>query len=127
MAKRICIIEDDESIQDILKIILENAGYETCIFSDGIPIMENNYTLPDLFLLDKQLNGFDGLTICRYLKNNKSTKKIPVIMMSAFPNVEELSLGAGANSFIEKPFSMNLLLKTIKAHLPKQPAEKIAV
>ena len=125
MAKRICIVEDDEDIQDILKIILQNAGYETVIFPDGLPIMENNYVLPDLFLLDKQLQGFDGLIICEYLKTDSRAKDIPVVMMSAYPHVKELALCAGANSFIEKPFAMSLLLKTVKMHLQKQKAEHI--
>ncbi|SRR6266487_4772057 len=125
MSERICIIEDDESIQDILKIILQNAGYETIIFPDGRAIMENNYTSPDLFLLDKQLPDFDGLIICEYLKTHELTKNIPVVMMSAYPNIKELALCAGANDFIEKPFAMSLLLKTIKTHLQKQTAEHI--
>jgi DNA-binding response OmpR family regulator len=122
MGQRICIIEDDESIQDILRIILQNAGYETVIFADGHPIMENNYPFPDLFLLDKQLPDLDGLIICEYLKSNSHTKEIPVVMMSAYPNVKELALCAGANDFIEKPFAMSLLLKTIKTQLQKQTA-----
>ena len=122
MGQRVCIIEDDESIQDILRIILQNAGYETIIFADGHPIMENNYSFPDLFLLDKQLPELDGLIICEYLKSNSHTKEIPVVMMSAYPNVKELALCAGANDFIEKPFAMSLLLKTIKTQLQKQTA-----
>ena len=122
MGQRVCIIEDDESIQDILRIILQNAGYETIIFADGHPIMENNYSFPDLFLLDKQLPDLDGLIICEYLKSNSHTKEIPVVMMSAYPNVKELALCAGANDFIEKPFAMSLLLKTIKTQLQKQTA-----
>lgn len=125
MGKRICIIEDDESIQEILQIILHNAGYETDSFSDGESILQNEYTLPDLFLLDKQLHGFDGLNVCEFLKINKTTRDIPVIMMSAYPNVKELALNAGANGFIEKPFAISVLLKTIKGHLQKQKAEHI--
>ena len=126
MAQRICIVEDDESIQDILKIILQNAGYETIIFPDGHPIMENNYSFPDLFLLDKQLQDIDGLIICEYLKSNNHTKEIPVVMMSAYPNVKELALCAGANDFIEKPFAMSLLLKTIKTLLQRQTVEYVS-
>jgi len=125
MAQRICIVEDDESIQDILRIILQNAGYETIIFADGHPIMKNNYSFPDLFLLDKQLPNIDGLVRCEYLKRNSHTKEIPIVMMSAYPNVKELALCAGADDFIEKPFAMSLLLKTIKTQLQKQTAEHV--
>lgn len=120
MAERICIVEDDESIQDMLKIILQRAGYELHIFPDGKAIMENNYILPDLFLLDKQLpGGIDGLDICRYLKTNNDTREIPAIMVSADPNIEMLSKEAGADGFVEKPFTMALLLKTIKTLIQK--------
>jgi DNA-binding response OmpR family regulator len=123
MAQRICIIEDDESIQDVLNIILKRAGYETNIFSNGKAIIENHYTTPHLFLLDKQLSGIDGIGICRHLKNNRNTKGIPVILMSAFPDIEELSIVAGADGFIEKPFQVETLLSTIRKHLQTPVAD----
>jgi len=117
VSDRICIIEDDEGIQDVLKIILRNEGYETTAFTNGEAIMENNYIQPDLFLVDKQLPGIDGLIICEYLKSKRETKDIPVVMMSAHPNVKKLALCAGANDFIEKPFSKSVLLQIVKVHL----------
>jgi DNA-binding response OmpR family regulator len=125
MALTICIIEDDEGIQDVLKIILNRAGYETEIFFDGKAIFEDNYTTPNLFLIDKQLSGADGLTICRHLKDDRNTKSIPVIMMSAYPNVKEFSVLAGANDYIEKPFKVETLLETIRKHTQKQVPVKI--
>jgi len=124
MATRICIVEDDESIRDILKIILRNAGYETDFFSDGTAILTNTYAHPDLYLLDKQLQGFDGLNICEFIKLNEGTRKIPVIMMSAYPNVGELALAAGANGFLEKPFTIHALLNAISSLLLHETAEQ---
>ena len=117
MGLTICIIEDDEGIQDVLKIILNRAGYDTDVFSDGTAIFDNNYTFPDLFLIDKQLSGADGLTICRHLRDDRNTRSIPVIMMSAYPNIREFSILAGANDFLEKPFKTETLLATIKKHI----------
>ena len=119
MEQMICIIEDDESIQDVLKIILNRAGYETKIYSDGKAIMQNDYPLPDLFLIDKQLPEIDGLAICKHLKENASTSRIPVIMMSAFPNAKQLSVLAGADDFIEKPFQLEKLLLKIRNYAVK--------
>jgi DNA-binding response OmpR family regulator len=116
MALTICIIEDDEGIQDVLKIILNRAGYETEIFSDGKAIFEDKYIIPDLFLIDKQLSGTDGLTICKHLKDDRDTKAIPIIMMSAYPNIKDFSILAGANDCIEKPFKVETLLATIRKH-----------
>ena len=117
MEKVICIIEDDEGIQDVLRIILQRAGYVTSIFFDGQAVMENNYDVPDLFLIDKQLSGMDGLDICRHLKADHSTSSIPVIMMSAYPNIRQLSKESGANDFIEKPFRVQELLSIIKKNI----------
>ena len=120
MEKAICIIEDDEGIQDVLRIILQRAGYGTCIFSDGQAVMENDYNVPDLFLIDKQLAGMDGLDICRHLKADDSTSSIPVVMMSAYPNLKQLSKESGANDFIEKPFRVQELLTIIEKNISSE-------
>lgn len=89
------------------------------IFSNGIPLLKNNYEIPDIFLLDKQLAGSDGLEICRYLKSRDETKSIPVIMISATPGIKEMAKEAGADDFVEKPFIMTNLLNKITAALEK--------
>lgn len=127
MEPKICVIEDDEGIQDVLKIILKKAGYQATVFGNGEAIMENRYKTPDLFLLDKQLPGIDGLAICKHLKDDSSTSSIPVIMMSAYPNLRELAIMARADDFIEKPFTIESLLATIKKHMPKEAARSGAV
>ena len=120
MERTICIIEDDDGIQDVLRIILNRAGYEVVIFSDGKAIMEDDFVSPDLVLLDKQLPDIDGLTICRHLKADPDTATIPVIMMSAYPNAGELSKDSGADDFIEKPFQIETLLATIKKYITSE-------
>ena len=123
MQKKILVVEDDDSIQDILMIILRKAGFTVNILANGKPIIEGNYDLPDLFLIDKQLSGVDGISLCRLLKKNSNTKKIPVIMMSAYPNIGELSMAAGADGFIEKPFEVEKLLASINKQIrERQPA-----
>jgi DNA-binding response OmpR family regulator len=125
MVAKLCIIEDDEGIQDVLKIILKKAGYQIDVLPDGNSIMEDHYSTPDLFLIDKQLPGPDGVVICRHLKQDEATASIPVVMMSAYPNIAEFSALAGADAFIEKPFKVENLLSTIKKHLP-QPVPVLA-
>jgi DNA-binding response OmpR family regulator len=120
MDNKILIVEDDEGIMDVLKIILRRAGYETISFSNGEVLMQDEFENPNLFLLDKQLSGDDGLDICRHLKENNDTKNIPVIMISANPQIGPLSIEAGADDYIEKPFNIELLLTTIKNHIEKK-------
>lgn len=117
MSKKIYIVEDDESIRELLSMVLRNAGYEIKLYPMGNEIKKNNNPSPDLFLLDKQLPDIDGMDICRYLKSNQQTKKIPVVMISASPQLDLLSKEAGADGFIEKPFSLSTLLTTVSSIL----------
>ncbi len=114
MVQRICIIEDDEGIQDVLTIILQRSGYDICVFAEGTTVMRPGFQMPDLFLIDKQLPDTDGLHVCRFLKQSPLTAHIPVVMMSAYPNARQLSRDAGADDFIEKPFQLDHLLATVK-------------
>ena len=114
MIKKILVAEDDLGLQDVLKIILENAGYDVQIFSKGELIMQRKFSIPDLFLLDKQLSGIDGIDICKFLKAHPTTRHIPVVMISANPNIAELATSAGADNWIEKPFEVKALLEMVR-------------
>jgi DNA-binding response OmpR family regulator len=113
MKKRILITDDDEGVQDIFKLIFERAGYDVEIHGEAASILENDYNYPDLFLLDRQLSGQDGLKVCRFLKSQTVTKHIPVIIVSATPGIGKLAQEAGADDFIEKPFQMKELLSVV--------------
>jgi len=114
---RILIVDDDEGLREIYKIILEKAGYEVYSCSDGRDILANNAPVPDIYLLDKQLCGTDGLDICRFLKSQASTRHIPVIIISASTDMQQPIKNAGADAFIEKPFEIKQLLETIARHI----------
>ena len=87
-------------------------------------ILHNKFTLPDIFLIDKQLSGTSGLDVCRFLKKQNSTRQIPVIMISASPDIGKLSQEAGADNFIEKPFNVKDLLSMINRYiLPNEVKE----
>jgi CheY-like chemotaxis protein len=110
--KKIIFADDDPTIQDVINLIFEGQ-YEVTVFSSGERLLKNDFEPPDLFLLDKQLSGMDGLDICRFLKSQESTKRIPVIMISATPNIMDTAKAAGADAAIEKPFPINELRKMI--------------
>lgn len=112
--KRIIIVDDDLAIQDALRIMLESNGYITTLLSSGETLLLNSFELPDLFILDKQLPGVDGLDICRHLKAGKITRHIPVLVLSASLHIAPLAGAAGANDFLEKPFRMKILLETVQ-------------
>ncbi|MBE7172935.1 MAG: response regulator [Williamsia sp.] len=114
MKKRILITDDDLGIQDVLRCILEMAGYEVMITDSGDKILENCYELPHIYLLDKQMAGMDGADLCKRLKSAESTKGIPVIMVSATPGLGPIALSAGADDFLEKPFQRKELLQKLE-------------
>ncbi len=124
LKKRILIADDDPSIREVLMMILERAGYIVELKETGLEILENDYTIPDLFLIDKQLSGLNGLDLCKFLKDQEKTKDIPVLMVSANPDIASLSDNAGADGYIEKPFEMKFLLKKIASHLSPETERK---
>jgi two-component system phosphate regulon response regulator PhoB/two-component system alkaline phosphatase synthesis response regulator PhoP len=119
--KRIIFVDDDPSIATIAKLLFERAGYEITVFANGAPLINNHNHIeaPDLYILDKQLPDIDGLEICRRLKSNEHTKHIPVIMLSANPDIKRLAKLAGADSAIEKPFSLAELRSIAKQYTEK--------
>jgi CheY-like chemotaxis protein len=117
MKKKILVTDDDPCLQDIFRLILEKAGYEVDVLSNGSAILQDHYETPDLFLLDKQLSGMDGLDICKHLKSQKNTKDIPVIMISATVGIGSTAKEAGADAFIEKPFEKKYLLEVVEEYI----------
>ena len=115
--KQIIIADDDPGIRDIFEIILKRAGYMVTVYSSGEILMANNFKVPDMFILDKQLSGVDGLEVCRFLKGQESTKNIPVIIISASPYVAGSAVKAGADEFVEKPFRTKALLELLSKYL----------
>ena len=117
MTKKILIVDDNPGIQELLGIIFRKAGYTVCIESKGEAIIEGDFELPDIILLDRQLSGMDGLIVCGHLKRSTRTKDIPVIMVSASPDLKSLAPTAGADAFLEKPFDIKDILKLVESQL----------
>jgi DNA-binding response OmpR family regulator len=117
MKKKILILEDDEDILFTLTIMLENAGYDVIQLSSGQSIINNTCQYPDLYILDKRMPDMDGLDVCRHIRNQNGSERIPVIIISASPKFGPQALSAGANDFLEKPFQMKSLLTMVEKHL----------
>lgn len=114
--KKIIFADDDPSIQDVVNLIFEDE-YQVTTFSRGEPLLNNQFEVPDLFLVDKQLpGGVDGLEICRFLKSQEQTKNIPVILISASPNLRILAKSVGADGCIEKPFPIGELRQIVSKY-----------
>jgi len=124
MKHKILIADDDPGIRDIFNIILVKAGYDIEIKDDANEIFKNKFKIPDLFIVDRLLSGVDGLDVCRYLKSNEQTKNIPVIMVSASPDIGILAVKAGADDFVEKPFDLKSLLNVIERNINRAKNER---
>ncbi len=122
----ILIIDDNEDTRELLKYNLAAAGYKTVSAADGHEGLESaRATLPDLVLLDLMLPGMDGLEVCRRLKQNQETARIPVIMLTARGEEVDRIVGLelGADDYVVKPFSPRELSLRIKAVLRRTPGE----
>ena len=124
----IYIIEDDDSIREIEVFALMNAGHKAV----GFPCAKDFYKkteeiLPDLCLVDIMLPDENGNEIVRKLRQNPSTKKIPIIMVTAKTTELDLVKGIedGADDYIKKPFSVMELISRVKALLRRTQPEEI--
>src|SRR3954470_266479 len=115
--KRIFCADDDPGLQEVFSIIFSKAGYDVTIFPNGEELLKSDSQPPDLFLLDKQLSGINGMEICQVLKTQPETKDIPVIIVSASPDLDKQSILAGADDYIEKPFQLQNLLNLMTKYL----------
>lgn len=117
--KTILIVDDEQTIVDILVYNLEKEGYKTIQAGDGITAV--NMALeqkPDLILLDIMLPKLDGLSVCKRIKNSLN---VPIIMLTAKDTEIDKILGLelGADDYITKPFSVRELVARVKANLRK--------
>lgn len=117
--KTILIVDDEQSIIDILVYNLKKEGYNTIEANDGVTAVEMAIAQkPNLILLDIMLPKMDGLTACKKIK---SALNVPILILSA--KDEELDkivgLELGADDYITKPFSVRELMARVKANLRK--------
>ena len=118
MPKNIIAIEDEPAIAESLKILLEAAGYAVTLVSTSADLPKIFEHVPDLYLLDIWLKGMtDGREIGRQLKSRPATKNVPVIVVSADQNIEQMAREAEANAFVQKPFQPRALLALVAEHL----------
>jgi len=117
---RILIVDDEPFNVDYLEQELEHLGYETQSAFNGRDALEKvAHEAPDLILLDIMMPGIDGLTVCRLLKDDHKTRRIPIIIMTALNAFEDRVRGieAGADDFLTKPVDDRELVARIKTSL----------
>jgi len=119
MDKKILLIDDNESILDATRCLLEYFDFEVDSTTDPDYIQNLGKNLPDLILLDILLVNADGRDVCKKIKLCKITKHIPVILLSAQSEdeVREAAATSGADGFILKPFKIETMIAEINKYL----------
>jgi DNA-binding response OmpR family regulator len=115
--KTIMVADDDPGILDAICTMLEFEGYDVKCTPNGNDVLDIEGNLPDLLLLDIWMSGVDGRDICKQLKTNASTSKLPVVLISASQDIKGSALAAGADDFLAKPFDIEDLLAKIEKNL----------
>jgi two-component system alkaline phosphatase synthesis response regulator PhoP len=116
----IYIVEDDENIREIESFALKNSGYEVCAFdSAGKLYQAGKEKKPDLILLDVMLPDEDGFHVIQKLRADRTSRTIPVIMVTAKTSEMDKVRGLdyGADDYIAKPFGIMELISRVKALL----------
>lgn len=115
---KILVVDDDIDILSVMEILLTMKGFEVEVTLKGENTFPKIETFkPDIILLDVLISGQDGRTICRKLKSNIETSRIPVIMFSAHPGAAATIAEYGADDFISKPFDVGKLIQKVNHQL----------
>lgn len=118
MKAKLLVIEDEVHIQRLIQMILEKKGFELSFANngeDGLKAINAATHAFDAVLLDIMMPGIDGLQVLRAIKENSSTKHVPVIMLTALAqeNVVLQGVKLGAKDYIRKPFHPQELIDRI--------------
>ena len=118
----ILVVDDEADTVELARMVLEYEGYRVFSASTGeeaIEFLDTNPEKPDLVLLDVLMPKINGLEVCRWIKKQPKLKNIPVLLFTAKVGKKDRIAGeeAGADAYINKPFSADDLLNLIKEHL----------
>jgi DNA-binding response OmpR family regulator len=117
MKKNVLVIEDEPIIAEMMSMLLEDEGYTVVSLADTARVrMKLHDNEVHLVMLDLCLKGEDGRSMCAYIKGHDDLKHIPVILVSANTDLEEIAGACGANDFIKKPFDLNHFTDKVAMH-----------
>jgi DNA-binding response OmpR family regulator len=107
-ARLVLVADDDEDILVLVRTVLERAGYEVVAARNGVEATAAaEQRRPDLAVLDVSMPELDGLEVLRRLRADASTSDVPVLLLSARVQEDDVAEGfaTGANAYMQKPFS----------------------
>ncbi len=122
MRARILIIEDDSFSRDLVKFLLETAGYSVLVAEDGnVGLSMALVSKPDLIICDLQMPVMNGYDVVRGLAKQADWRRVPLIAVTAFSmrGDREKALAAGFDEHISKPIAPEHFIAQIEAYLPE--------
>lgn len=119
---KILVIEDEQAINELIKVNLELSGYKVFQALDGIKgFALAKQELPSLVVLDVMMPDVDGFTVAQRIRQNEDTKNIPILMLTALSQLNDKVKGfdIGVDDYLTKPFEMEELKVRIRALLKR--------
>lgn len=113
---KVLIVEDNQSIVKVTRILLEREGFEVKAIDDDRCFDIARAWQPSVILMDVRLPTLDGIEACKVLKADPATALIPVVIVSADRDIEEFAVEACADGTLVKPFTNKALIDTIRTH-----------
>jgi len=126
MSHHVLVIDDDQTIAQIIQLALQSGGYESEVAHsarDGMAKACSNP--PALILLDYNMPGKDGLTLMNDMRSIPDLETVPIILVTALslPDIVSQAVTSGAAGFLVKPFDLSTLLSHVDRVLKPKPAE----
>lgn len=114
---KVLVVEDSATQRELISDLLKGSGLDVTIATDGVEALEKVETLrPDVVVLDIVMPRMNGYEVCRQLKSNPRTQRVPVVMCSSKGEEFDRYWGMkqGADAYIVKPFQPRELVSTVK-------------
>ena len=129
MRERILVVEDEKDVREMIRLNLKAAGFDVVEAGNGaeaLALAKNDP--PKVIILDLMMPEMSGIEVCRALRRNPSTSRIPVLMLTAKSTEEDKVVGfeVGADDYVTKPFSPRELVLRVRAVARRQPDQGAA-
>ncbi|MEI7693550.1 MAG: response regulator, partial [Verrucomicrobiota bacterium] len=123
MRDRILVVEDEKDVRDMIRIHLKAAGFDVLEAhngAEGLAIAKQD--LPTVIILDLMMPEMSGVEVCRALRRNPTTSRIPILMLTAKSTEDDKVVGfeCGADDYVTKPFSPRELVLRVRAVARRQ-------
>jgi DNA-binding response OmpR family regulator len=117
MTPRILIADDDDGLRHLLRLVLCREGFEVIEAADGPEALARAYdSSPSLVLLDVMMPGLDGFDVCRKLRSDQRTHRLPIVFVTAIDDIKQRNeaLKLGADDCIKKPIGPRDLVTRVR-------------